>query len=93
MAANNGKAEDGGKGSLAVLMNQSDNGRVILGGDSDGESLMIIRYMDESTGRLRFKIGVCGNACDVVDIQDGLSLGTEYRLDDCHCFVPYVSKD
>ena len=85
VAANNGEATAGGKGSIALLMNQGDQGFVRLGNAAEDSSLMIIRYHhpDDPEGKLRFKIGVIGSACDVVEIQEGLRNDTCYRLNDC----------
>ncbi len=69
-------------------MQQGTSGSVMLGNDADEQSLLIIRYEDPDTGKLKFKIGVSGRACDVVDVQDGLAENTPYRLNDDFDFVP-----
>ncbi len=89
VAETNGHAVVGGAGSLAIVMNQSEQGSAMVGGDGFNQSLIIIRYKDPSDeDRIKFKIGVVGDNSDHVGIQCGLEPSVRYRLNDCEEFVP-----
>ncbi len=88
VAGNGGKANAQGQGSLAVVMNQASAGSALIGDKAKEQSLIVIRYRDPADKRLKFKIGVVGNACDVVDVQDGLAENTRYRLNDDFDLIP-----